>query len=112
MRTISAVDDLAADFVVVDGLEAVRQRVTQRLRFTLGEWFLEPGEGMPYFEGVFVDNAGVTLATQLIVSEVRRVEGVTSVEVIRSALDPAARKLSVELRVGTADGDVTVREDV
>ena len=111
MRTISAVDDLGG-FEVVDGLEAVGQRVTQRLRFTLGEWFLEPNEGVPYFEGVFADRAGAGLATQLIISEVRRVEEVTSVELIRTELEPVSRKLRVELRVRTTDGDVTVAEDL
>ena len=112
MRTISAVGDLAEDFAVVDGMEAVRQRVLQHLRFTLGEWFLEPDEGVPYFDGLFADNTGVSLASQLIAAEVQRVDGVTSVQVARADLDSTIRRLSVELRVGTADGELTITEDV
>lgn len=105
MRTISAVDDLAGGFAVVDGLEAVRQRVLQHLRFTLGEWFLRPDEGVPYFEGLFSDSAGIELASQLIVSEVLGIEEVTSVEVLRAVVDPATRRLQLELRVGTTGGE-------
>ena len=111
-RTISAVDDLTADFAVIDGVEAVRQRVIQHLRFTLGEWFLAPDEGVPYFEGLFADHTGVDLAARLISAEVQGVEDVTSVEVMEAVVDPATRKLRVEFRVGTAYGDVTVAEDI
>ena len=110
MRTISAVDDLTDGFAVVDGLEAVRQRVLQHLRLTLGEWFLSPEEGLPYIDGLFADQTGVDLAAQLISAEVQDVEDVTSVEVTEAVLDPASRRLRVELRVGTADGQVTVEE--
>ena len=112
MRTISAVDDLPQGFAVVDGVEAVRQRVLQHLRFTLGEWFLAPDQGIPYFEGLFADNASVELAAQLISAEVLTVQNVTSVEVVRATLDPSTRRLKVELRVGTADGDLTITEEV
>ena len=111
-RTISAADDLAAGFAVVDGLEAVRQRVLQHLRFTLGEWFLAPDQGIPYFEGLFADNASVELASQLITAEVLRVDGVTAAEVLQATLDPSTRKLRVELRVETAGGQVTITEEV
>ena len=87
MRTISAVNDLAAGFVVVDGVEAVRQRVLQRLRLSLGEWFMAGDEGVPYFEGVFAGNAGVELAAQLIAAEVLRIEDVIAVEVVSASVD-------------------------
>ena len=112
MRTISAVDDLTGGFAVADGVEAIRQRVLQHLRFTLGEWFLAPDEGMPYVGGLFADNAGVDLASQLITAEVLRVDGVTAAEVLQATLDPSTRKLRVELRVETAGGQVTITEEV
>ncbi len=112
MRTISAVNDLADGFVIVDGLEAVRQRTLQHLRFTLGEWFLAGDEGVPLFEGVFADNAGVELAAQLIAAAVLRIEDVTAVEVVSASVDPATRRLRLQLRVGTANGEMTIAEDL
>ena len=110
MRTISAVDDLLDGFAVVDGLEATRQRVIQHLRFTLSEWFLDSDQGIPYFDGLFAGGSSPELAAQLIVAEVLGVEDVTDVAVVRAALDPLTRRLSLEFRVSTVHGQVTVAE--
>ena len=110
MRTISAVDDLLDGFAVVDGLEATRQRVIQHLRFALSEWFLDSDQGVPYFDGLFADNSSPELAAQLIAAEVLGVEDVTDVAVVRAVLDSVSRKLSLELRVSTVHGQVTIAE--
>ena len=110
MRTISAADDLLDQFAVVEGLEATRQRVIQHLRFTVSEWFLDSDQGIPYFDGLFADNSSPELAAQLIAAEVLGVEDVTDVAVVRAVLDPLTRRLSLELRVSTVHGQVTVAE--
>ena len=109
MSTISAVDDLLDGFAVVDGLEATRQRVIQHLRFTLGEWFLDSDQGIPYFDGLFAGGSP-EFAAQLIAAEVLGVEDVTDVVVVRAVLDPLTRRLSLEFRVSTVHGQVTVSE--
>ena len=110
MRTISAVDDLLDGFAVVDGLEATRQRAIQHLRFTLSEWFLDSDQGIPYFDGLFADGSSPELAAQLIAAEVLGVEDVTDVAVVRAVLDPLTRRLSLELRVSTVHGQVSIAE--
>ena len=110
MRTISAVDDLLDGFAVVEGFEATRQRVIQHLRFTLSEWFLDSDQGIPYLDGLFADNSSPELAAQLIAAEVLGVEDVTDVAVVRAVLDSVSRKLSLELRVSTVNGQVTIAE--
>ena len=51
VRTLNATDggDLAEVFGTVSGIEAIRQQVTQRLRFVAGEWIVNVEEGVPYF---------------------------------------------------------------
>ena len=71
-----------------------------------------PTRGLPFFEGLFADNAGVPVASQLVSAEVQRVEGVTSVEVVQATLHLATRRLRLELTVGTEDGQLTISEDV
>lgn len=41
---------------LITGDEAVKQKLSIRLRFVLGEWFLDQRIGVPYFESVFVKN--------------------------------------------------------
>lgn len=40
------------DLVLLDHIEAVAQHLRIRLRFFLGEWFLDQRVGIPYFEKI------------------------------------------------------------
>ena len=40
------------DLHIIDGTEAIRQHLQVRLAFFGGEWFLDRGLGVPYFERV------------------------------------------------------------
>ena len=76
----------------------------------MSEWFLDSDQGIPYFDGLFADNSSPELAAQLIAAEVLGVEDVTDVAVVRAVLDSVSRKLSLELRVSTVHGQVTIAE--
>ena len=112
MRTISAVDDLVDGFAVSDGLEAVRQRVAQRLRFAAGEWFLDAEAGIPFIDVLPARPDGALLTAQLVASEVFQIEDVTAVTVERADLDRVTRRLHLEITVETVDGVVTITEVV
>lgn len=97
MRTLSD------RFEVVDGLESVRRRVLARLRFNLGEWYLRPGAGVPYLEGL---SSGRDALSSLVKSHALSVADVESVEVEHASL--VGRDLELRLRVGTRFGEVDV----
>ncbi len=111
-RTVSALDDLVG-FEVVDGLEAVRQRVAQRLRFTLGEWFLDAEAGIPYLERLAGGGGDhIQLFAQIVATETLAVEGVIAVTVESADLDKTTRRLQLVMTIETDDGVVTVEEAV
>ena len=114
-RTIGG--DLAVDgrgnLVIEQGLEAVRQRVLQRLHFVRGEWFLSESDGVPYYQDIFGQPYGEGLAARVIASEVSNVAGVDNVEVVSSFLDSAGRRLlHLVLRVETSFGPLTIEADL
>lgn len=41
---------------LVDGRDQDVQDINSALQFVRGEWFLDPGDGLPYFEHVWVKN--------------------------------------------------------
>lgn len=98
--------------VVEEGLEAVRQRVLQRLRFTRGEWFLSEGDGVPYFDVIFNQGLDSGLVAQVIVAELLRIPTVDAVEVVSATLDPTTRRTHLAMRLETRFGEMTVEEDV
>lgn len=54
--------------VFVSGPDEVKQHIRSRLRFFLGDWFLDQRQGFPYFRDVFIKNPD----RQSIVSSLRR----------------------------------------
>ena len=95
------------DWTVVDGLEAVRQAVVQRLRFWFGTWFLNAARGVPY-RAVLGSVADTGLAARTITDAIRAVEDVTEVLDIRFVLDQSSREASYSARVKTVYGEMQV----
>lgn len=71
----------------------VVQRLRQRLRFFLGEWFLDQRLGIPYFQRVFVSNPDIPLITSLFRRTILRTTGVAAVEKLSVRFDRNTRTL-------------------
>ena len=55
MRELSGLDDIeiaSGDLVVVSGVDALVQRLTEKLRLFRGEWFLDARAGVPWVRDV------------------------------------------------------------
>lgn len=76
-------------------VQFVTQRLRQRLRFFLGEWFLDQRLGVPYFQRVFVSNPDIPLLTSVFRRVIIRTTGVASVEKLALRFDRSARTLFV-----------------
>ena len=108
--------DLRADSVggleVVDGLESVRQRIIFALRFWLGEWYLNSGDGAPYRPEIFRKPTSAGLAGVIITNRIRGVDGVTGVSNVSVELDPMQRHFTYSASVQTEFGDLTIGDTV
>ena len=85
------------DFQLVDGVDAVRQELTIRYRFFLGEWFLDPDEGVPYIRDVLKKAPNEAQVRALLIEVARTTPGVASVDNIELDLDVGTRTLTVTL---------------
>ena len=114
MSTIAARPDGDIDpaFALVDGLEAVRQRVLQRLAFVRGEWFLAAEAGVPYYEEIFNQPHHEGLAAQVIAQELVRLPYVQGVQVLQSSINTRTRRLHLEFEVNTDFGTIIVDRDL
>ena len=107
---VDAGDDLDPAALVIDGLDSVRQRVRQRLRFFRGEWFLDTTLGVPYFQNIFVRPATLELALSTLVDAIQDVEDVVSVRDVTGDIDPETRRFTFVATVETAFGRMDVEE--
>ena len=112
MRTLSVSpirtdgpDDV--DNVVVDGIEALRQRIQQRLRFPLGTWDLDTRRGT---ESTLGHNMTPALAASALTDAILDEGGdeITGAPEVRSVLDHDTRALSYSATIPTIYGDMVV----
>ena len=98
------------DGFLVDGVESLRQRIEQRLRFPLGSWHLDASLGTPSILGHDVTPA---LAERIMVDAIYDEGGAEVLDVVDAdfRVDHADRVLRWSATVVTVYGDVRIAGD-
>jgi hypothetical protein len=99
------------DLQWITGAEAIAQHVWIRLRFFLGEWFLDEREGVPYWERILVANPDQVAITEAFRRTVAETPGIVSVEKCNVTIDRQTRKLAADIEATTSDGTTLTSED-
>lgn len=93
---VEATGDIEIPPRVVRGVEAIRLRLTSRLRFFKSEWFLDLRQGMPYYEAVFVKNPDVSLVQSIFRRAILATPGVQSIARMATSFDRGARSFTID----------------
>ena len=111
-----ALDPLTRDLVIrggnpvlLSGAARVAQAIGIRLRTFAGEWFLDTGHGVPYFERVF-GKQRPELVEAVLRAQILSVRGVTRLTAFSLYLEPGTRIARVSFTAETNEG--TVKETV
>lgn len=116
MRTIAVAppgvdlpDDL--DGTVVDGVESLRQRIVQAIKFRVREWFVDIRRGVDYAM-IFGHATTLDLAAATITATIRKEGGdeITSIDVTFTGLDPETRRMTYQATLHTIYGDMELSE--
>lgn len=94
----------------VDGDEYVRQKLSSRFKFFLGEWFLDRRLGIPYYQDVFVKNPDMLLVRSIFRQVVLGTPGIVSLPRFKALFDSATRKLSFDIGAQLELGQLLVVE--
>jgi len=95
---------------LVDGREAIAQHMRIRMRFFLGEWFLDQREGIPFFRDILRKNPSRTLVESIFRQVIVETSGVDLLEKFELSIDAATRTAKVDYTAVTTDGE-TLRSD-
>jgi hypothetical protein len=104
-----ALDPLTGDLLtagglsLVEGVDAVAQRLRGRIRFWRGEWFADTSIGIPY-GAIFAQKGGERVAEAALRSAITTCPGVGQLLDFTQTLDRATRHASVRFRARTVDG--------
>ncbi len=94
----------AGQITLVEDNAAIRQHLTNRLRFFLGEWFLDVRQGIPFFEKILIKGVNPSVVRSIFRRVIRTTPGVSEVERLTLSIAPD-REASVSFRALLDDSD-------
>lgn len=105
-----ATDDLEFPLRILEGGPALLQRIKVRLRWFLGEWFLDQRQGMPYYRDIMVKNPDPILLASIFRQVLLSTPGIVRIGFLTISLDRPTREVRVDFECIGADGTLVTPE--
>lgn len=107
--------DLALDeyrtFTFVQEVPLIRQRLSSRFKFFLGEYFLDLRQGIPYYRDVFLKHPDLDVVRTLFRKVILSTPGVQTLASFNLAYDDSARLLTFDFQAVVEGGVIVVTPD-
>ena len=100
------------DLQLVEDQDQIAQNLAIRLRFILGEWFLDITAGVSYYQDFFIKSPNQIRIESVLKQEILNTKGVTQILSFTSNFDSQRRIYSVTFSVSTAQGQITLTQDL
>jgi len=92
------------NLILAEGEEAIDQQLRLRLKFFLGEFFLDVRQGIPFYREVFVKNPNTRLLRTIFSDAVRSTPGIDTVDFMNVVIDAPTRTLNLTFVATMLDG--------
>jgi hypothetical protein len=100
------------DLVLIDGGEALTQKLSIKLKTVLGEWFIDVSYGVDYFGYIWVKNPDLTIVESLLKSAILEEPGVRELATFSMVYNQQLRSLTVSFSVITDFGTLSLSQGV
>ena len=100
--------DSSNSLSVLTDLEALVKKCEQRLRFFLGEWFLNTSAGIPYFQEIYANSINPALIIGLLNADLLQESDITAVNEIDFTFDRETGKFTYSAKIDSIYGMGTV----
>lgn len=98
------------DFQLFDDTNQIMQNLAIRLRFVLGEWFLDLTQGVPYFEVFFKKAPNQIQIESILKEEIVNTRGIVELTSFESDFDARKRIYSVKFSARSISGEDLLKE--
>jgi hypothetical protein len=105
--------DLVIPLTLLQGADAIAQRIGIRFRFVLGEWFLDQRLGVPWLQRILTWNPDIRDIKRIFRQVVTSTPGVASCSDFDLVIDKASRVATCSgLNVQLSDGSTILVDDL
>lgn len=101
-------NDLEIPVRLLSGIDSLVQRIWIRLRFWLGEWFLDERLGVPWLQQILVKGADPRVIRAMLTKVVMSTPGVSRVAALDVRIDAPTRTIIVSRMTVVAEDGTTV----
>ena len=98
------------DFSLFDGIDQISQNLFIRLKFVLGEWFLDITQGIPYYEDIFKKNPNQIIIENVFKQEIVSTRGVEEILSFEADFNREKRIFYVNFSVRVVSGEQLEQE--
>jgi hypothetical protein len=100
------------DISFVSGVDQIVQNLAFRLRFFLGEWYLDTEAGIPYYQDFFIKAPNQIRVESVLKQEILNTEGIVDLTAFSSDFNSSLRKFSVIFSASTNEGIINLEVEV
>lgn len=100
------------DLQLVEGRDQIAQNLAIRLRFILGEWFLDITAGVPYYDDFFIKAPNQIRIESVLKEEILDTLGIDQILSFTSNFDAQRRIYSVTFSVSTIQGEIALTQEL
>jgi len=93
------------DLQIIDGLDQTIQELSIRLKFFLGEWFLDNEAGIPYYQDFFVKAPNQIRIESVLKNEILDTPGILELTSFVSDFDDINRQYTVRFGALADEGE-------
>lgn len=98
------------DFYLIDGVDQIIQNLSIRLKFILGEWFLDITQGIPYFESFFIKAPNLIQIESILKDEIVTTRGIAELLTFEANYVALNRKFVVKFQARADSGEIILKE--
>lgn len=98
------------DFALFDDTNQIMQNLAIRLRFILGEWYLDITQGVPYYEVFFRKAPNQIQIESILKEEIVNTRGIVELISFESNFDQRKRIYSVKFSARSISGEELLKE--
>lgn len=98
------------DFQLIDDTKQIMQNLAIRLRFVLGEWYLDITQGIPYFQSFFKKSPNQIQIESILKTEIVTTRGILELTSFDANFDPRLRIFSVKFSARAISGEELLKE--